>query len=232
MTLVLNDTGFGLAMKKFVTGLMVLTSLAGHALAEGDASAGKDKAAACVACHGQGGSSTVPTFPKLAGQNERYLLKQLQNIQCGFLPEDEQKAQKCLPRSVPTMAGQLDNFNDQDLADIAAYYAGQPASVGQADPVLAAKGEEIYRAGIRTKGIAACSGCHSPTGKGNAPAGYPALSGQHAEYIEAQLKAFRAAADGLPGRDNDGDTKMMRGVAGMMSDSEISAVSSYISGLH
>ena len=99
-------------------------------------------------------------------------------------------------------------MNDADLADIAAYYASQTITGGQAKASNAAKGEEIYRAGIRSKGVAACTACHSPTGKGNAPAGYPALGGQHADYIAAQLKAFRAAADGLPGRTNDGDTKI------------------------
>ena len=219
-------------MKKVLTGVLILTGCAGFAMAGGDAAAGKDKAAACVACHGQGGNSLAPNFPKLAGQNERYLVKQMQDIQCGALSADEQRAQKCDGRSVPTMAGQLDRFNDADLADIAAYYAAQTGSVGQANPELAAKGEEIYRAGIRSRGIAACTACHSPTGAGNAPAGYPALGGQHADYIAAQLKAFRAAADGRPGRSNDGDTKIMRDVAQHMSDSEIEAVSSYISGLH
>lgn len=219
-------------MKKLLMVFCVLAGAAGFATAGGDATSGKDKAAACVACHGQGGNSTVPTFPKLAGQNERYLLKQLQNIQCGFLGEEQQKAEKCLARSVPTMAGQLDNLNDQDLADIAAYFASQAGSTGQANPDLVAKGEEVYRAGIRSKGVAACSACHSPTGAGNGPAGYPALGGQHADYVAAQLKAFRAAADGLPGRSNDGDTKIMRDVARLMSDSEIEAVASYISGLH
>lgn len=219
-------------MKKYLMLICVLASAPGLVFAGGDAGAGKNKAAACVACHGEAGNSAVPTFPKLAGQNARYLVKQMKNIQCGALSEDQQKAEKCTPRSVPTMAGQLDNFNDDDLADIAAYYAGQSGTIGQAKAELAAKGEEIYRAGLRSKGVAACTGCHSPTGAGNGPAGYPALAGQHADYIEAQLKAFRAAADGLPGRSNDGDTKIMRDVARLMSDSEISAVASYISGLH
>lgn len=219
-------------MKKLLLGALIISGCTGFAQAAGNASAGKSKAAACVACHGADGNSAAATFPKLAGQNERYLIKQMQDIQCGALSAKEQKAQKCDGRSVPTMAGQLDNFNDADLADIAAYYASQSSSVAQANPELAAKGEEIYRAGIGAKGVAACTACHSPMGKGNPPAGYPALGGQHAGYIEAQLKAFRAAADGLEGRSNDGDTKIMRDVAARMSDSEISAVSSYISGLH
>ena len=219
-------------MNKLFVGFVLLASAAGFVMAGGDPAAGKTKAAACVACHGEGGNSAAPTFPKLAGQNERYLLKQMGDIKCGFLSEEEQKAQKCAGRSVPAMAGQLDNFSADDLADIAAYFAAQTGSTGQAKPELVAKGEEIYRAGLRSKGIAACSACHSPTGKGNGPAGYPALGGQHADYVATQLKAFRAAADGLPGRANDGDTKIMRDVARLLSDSEIEAVASYISGLH
>ncbi|WP_101758706.1 cytochrome c [Oceanicoccus sp. KOV_DT_Chl] len=218
-------------MKKLLVSFLVLAGFAG-AVNAGDATAGKTKAAACVACHGEGGNSLAPNFPKLAGQNARYLLKQMQDIQCGALSEADQATQKCNGRTVPTMAGQLDSFSKEDLADIAAYYASQTISVGQTSPDQAAKGEEIYRAGVRTKGVAACSACHSPTGKGNELAGYPSLGGQHADYIAAQLKAFRAAADGLAGRSNDGDTKIMRDVAAMMSDSEITAVASYITGLH
>jgi cytochrome c553 len=221
-------------MKKLLVSFLAIAGFAGfvHAGPEGDATAGKSKAAACVACHGEGGNSIASTFPKLAGQNERYLIKQMKDIQCGALSSTDQKTQKCSGRPVPTMAGQLDRFNDADLADIAAYYAAQTGSGGQASADLAAKGEEIYRAGIRSKGVAACTACHSPTGSGNGPAGYPSLGGQHADYVSAQLKAFRAAADGLDGRSNDGETKIMRDVAYRMSDSEIAAVASYISGLH
>ena len=216
----------------FLVVFLVVIGFTSVAQAGGDAAAGKNKAVACVACHGEGGNSIAPTFPKLAGQNARYLVKQMQDIQCGALSADKQKAHKCSARTVPTMAGQLDAFSDDDLADIAAYYSSQSISGGQANADLVAKGEEIYRAGIGAKSVAACSACHSPTGKGNGPAGYPAVGGQHADYIVAQLKAFRAAADGLPGRDNDGDTKIMRDVAYRLSDSEITAVASYISGLH
>jgi cytochrome c553 len=224
---------FGITMKKLLVGLWVSMGLSGMVLAGGDAAAGKNKAAACVACHGQNGNSVVATFPKLAGQNERYLIKQMKDIQCGTLTEAEQKVKKCNARPVPAMAGQLDGSSDQDLADMAAYYAGQAISSSQAKADLVAKGEEIYRAGIRAKGVAACTACHSPRGKGNAPAGFPALGGQHSDYIAIQLKAFRAAADGYAsGRSNDGDTNVMRDVAYHMSDSEIAAVSSYLSGLH
>jgi cytochrome c553 len=185
----------------------------------GDAAAGKTKAAACGACHGADGNSPAPTFPKLAGQGERYLVKQIHDIKSGARP-------------VPAMAGQTDSLSDQDIADIAAYYAGQEGSVNQAKKDLVARGEAIYRGGVREKGVPACAACHSPTGAGNAPAGFPKLGGQHADYVTTQLKAYRAAADGdAAGRANDGDTKPMRGVAARMSDAEIAAVASYISGL-
>ena len=134
-------------------------------------------------------------------------------------------------RSVPTMAGQLDGKSDQDLADIAAFYASQPQSGGQTDPELVTLGEKVYRAGVAERGVAACSACHSPTGKGNAPAGFPALAGQHAEYIASQLKMYRKGYEDDTGRTNDGDAKIMRTTAFGLSDKEIEAVSSYIAGL-
>ena len=105
--------------------------------------------------------------------------------------------------------------------------AAQQASPGAAREELVALGETVYRAGIREKGVAACAGCHSPTGLGNGPAGFPALSGQHADYIAVSLRAFRNDE-----RTNDGDTRIMRDVASRLSDKEIDAVASYASGLH
>ena len=186
--------------------------------AAGDADAGKEKVATCAACHGADGNSAVPTFPKLAGQGEKYLLKQMQDIRDGARP-------------VPTMAGQVDNMSDQDLADIAAFYAAQPRSGGQADPALLELGEKVYRSGVAERNVAACTACHSPTGKGNAPAGFPALAGQHAEYTAAQLRSYRKGYEDETGRTNDGDTKIMRTTAFGLSDREIDAVSSYVAGL-
>ena len=173
----------------------------------------------CSQCHGKDGNSPAPSFPKLAGQGERYLIKQIKDIKSGARP-------------VPMMAGQTDNLSDQDIADIAAYYASKTSTTGQADPALVEKGEAIYRGGIAERGIPACSACHSPTGAGMAAAGFPSLAGQYAEYTAAQLKAFRAAKDGREGRDNDGEAMVMRTIAFKMSDSEIEAVSSFIQGLH
>ncbi|QFU74194.1 cytochrome c4 [Halioglobus maricola] len=184
----------------------------------GDAAAGKEMTAVCAACHGADGNSAAPTFPKLAGLGEKYLLKQLMDIRDGARP-------------VPTMVGQLDGKSDQELANIAAFYASQPRSGGQTDPALLALGEKVYRSGVAERNVAACTACHSPNGQGNAPAGFPALAGQHADYISAQLKAYRMGYEDEAGRTNDGDTMIMRTTAFGLSDKEIEAVSSYISGL-
>ena len=201
-------------MIKRIAMVVAACALAGNVLAAGDAEAGKGKTVACGACHGADGNSLVPSFPKLAGQHAGYLLKQMQDIKSGARP-------------VPTMAGQLDAMSDQDLADIAAYFASQTPTRGATKEVLVELGERVWRAGVREKGIAACAACHSPTGAGNGPAKYPALSGQHADYIAAALRAFRNDE-----RTNDGDTRIMRDVAARLSDKELEAVSSYASGLH
>ena len=183
-----------------------------------DAAAGKSNALVCSACHGADGNSAVPSFPKLAGQGEAYLVKQMKDIRDGARP-------------VPTMAGQLDGKSDEYLADLAAYYASQPKSGGKTDPELVALGAKVFRAGVAERNVAACSACHSPKGKGNAPAGFPSLAGQHAEYTATQLKMYRKGYEDSTGRTNDGDGKIMRTIAFGLSDKEIEAVSSYIAGL-
>ncbi len=210
-------------MKKLMFGI-VLVALSGAALA-GDADAGKSKAAACGACHGSDGNSAAPNFPSLAGQHEKYIIKQLMDTK---VPQAEGG------RPIPEMTGQLNNLSDQDIADIAAFYAAQTPAGGAADPELVKKGESVYRSGVDAKGVASCTGCHGPDGKGIAGAAYPRLAGQHAAYIEKQLKAFRQGkdqplADGS--RVNDGDASIMRDVAEKMSDLEIKAVASFLSGL-
>lgn len=196
---------------------------------KGDAAAGQTKAAACGACHGADGNSMAPTFPRLAGQNAKYTFKQLQDFKAGR-------------RLDPTMQGMAAPLSEQDMADLAAYYAEQKAGTGMAKPDLVKKGEKVYRGGNGNTGLAACSGCHNPAGKGNAPAGFPRLAGQHAAYIKAELQAFRAAgrndtvADPAQKRTNDaakaGEQGPMQMVAAKLSDEEIEAVSSFISGLH
>lgn len=212
---------------KVFTSLIILglSLISGAASAAGDAANGEALSAPCAACHGADGNSPSPMFPKIAGLGEKYLLKQMQDVQSGA-------------RAIPEMAGQLDNKSEQDLADLAAYFASKPTQLAGAKDqelmlnsgakVSALKlGEKIYRAGSHETGVPACSGCHSPSGQGNAPAGYPRLSGQYAEYIEKQLLSFRSGV-----RQNDGEVRTMRSVAKNMSESEIKAVSAYISGLH
>jgi cytochrome c553 len=210
-------------MKTLLASLLLAASVAAPALA-GDAAAGKNLTLTCSACHGADGNSVVPTFPKLAGQNERYLIKQLQDIKSGARP-------------VPTMAGQLDNLSDGNLADIAAWFASQAPSGGQADPAKVELGARIWRGGVSETGIAACSACHGARGAGNGPAGFPALAGQHAEYVADQLRRFRAGAEYTleenPNvRTNDGDVRIMRDNAYRLTDKEIDAVASFIAGLH
>ncbi len=207
-------------MKRVILLATLLWGASPVAFATGDAAAGEALTATCAACHGADGNSAVGAFPKLAGQNQKYLVKQLQDIKSGLRP-------------VPQMAGQTDNMSDEDMQDIAAFYEAQTTTVGQAKADLVELGESIYRAGIADKGVPACTACHSPTGQGNGPAGFPALGGQHAEYLAAQLKAFRTGVDQPEkGRVNDGESRIMRSSAALLSDLEIEAVASYISGLH
>lgn len=210
-------------MMKIASGLAFILSLliAPFAMAAGDAAAGQGKVAVCTACHADDGNSPVPNFPKIAGLGEKYLLKQLQDIKSGVRP-------------VPEMTGMLDPLSDQDLEDIAAFYNTQTRQLSGAKEEKLELGESIYRGGNIHTGVAACIGCHSPSGNGNAPAGYPALGGQFADYVAKQLRAFRTAAhdaEDPSGRSNDGDTQVMRGVAARMTDQEISAVANYIAGL-
>lgn len=202
--------------------LLVAAMAAPAAMAAGDASAGQEKAAACAACHGQDGNSPSGEYPSLAGQGAPYLVKQLQEFKSGT-------------RNNPIMMGMTAGLSEQDMEDIAAYYAKQTPVPGQADPELVEQGERLYRGGDMEKGIPACSGCHGPAGQGVEAAGFPALAGQHVDYLEAQLKAFRVAGredigDNLATRDNDPQA-MMRTIAGKMSDGQIQAVSSFLSGL-
>lgn len=203
-------------MNKLIVSLLLTLGITGVAHAAGDATAGQAKAAVCGACHGPDGNSPAPNFPKLAGQGERYLTKQMQDIKSG-------------KRTVLEMTGLLTNLSDQDLADIAAYFASQKGSVGAADPKLVARGEKLFRGGDLEKGLPACTGCHSPNGAGIAATGFPHLSGQHATYIAKQLTDFRKEE---AGRSNDGDAMIMRTIARKLSDEDIAAVSSYIQGLH
>ena len=211
--------------KSFLSIICLLAAFsANQALAVGDAAAGESKVAVCAGCHGSDGNSMVPSFPKLAGLGEKYMTAQLRMIKSG-------------ERVIVEMTGILDASTDQDLQDMAAYYDSKAMAisgaqditlVGISDPYEALDfGENVYRGGNMKTGVAACTGCHSPSGKGNNPAGYPALGGQYASYIEKQLLAYRRGE-----RASGGNAKIMQGVAANLSDKEIKAVANYISGLN
>ncbi|NJN45185.1 MAG: cytochrome c4 [Candidatus Competibacteraceae bacterium] len=188
-------------------------------MAAGDPVAGKQKSAPCAACHNADGNSTNPEWPKLAGQNVKYSTKQLLNFKAGNDPD------ATIKRVNAIMNGMAAPLSEQDMDDISAYYASQAITPAEADPDLVALGEAIYRGGNLTTGMSACTGCHQPSGTGNPAAGFPSLAGQHAQYIETQLKAFRSME-----RAND-PGQMMRNIAMKMTDAEIKAVASYIQGL-
>ena len=201
-----------------LTFFSVTALFASGAMAGGDPEAGKAQSAACGACHGADGATGLdPTYPNLAGQNEKYLFEQLKMIQ------DK-------TRDIPLMAGQLDGKSDQNLADMAAYYASLPAKMSQAvgDDDAIASAQRIYRAGIARKGVAACAACHNPNGAGNPQAGFPRISGQSAAYTEAQLKAYRERTR----MTDETYGGMMRGVAEGLTDTEIALLADYLQGLH
>ncbi len=180
---------------------------------KGDADAGKVKAAVCAACHGPNGNSVNPDWPKLAGQGVGYIVKQLRDLKEKTTRDD------------PIMAPMAIPLNEQDMLDIATYYASQAQTPGVANADVVVFGENIYRGGNMDSGIAACTGCHAPDGMGNSAAKFPRIAGQHAKYIAKQLRGFRSGV-----RSNDSG-KMMRSITNRMTDAEIEAVSQYIAGL-
>jgi len=194
--------------------LLIILAASLVTIGAGNADSGKDKVATCAACHGQDGNSMVGLWPSLAGQNVNYLVRQLQHIKSG-------------KRSITEMTGLLDNFSTEDLEDIAAFYASQSNTIGQVSADKLELGRKLYYAGSLDKGIPACTACHSPKGKGNAPAGYPLLSGQQPEYIAKALKNYRSGEI-----DNDESSQMMMAIAYKLDDVEIDALSSFIHGLH
>jgi cytochrome c553 len=186
------------------------------AFAKGDAAAGQAKSAVCAACHGVDGNSMVPTWPKLAGQHEQYLTRQVQLIKSG-------------DREVVEMVAIVPGLSDQDIEDISAFFASQVNSGGVADETKVEVGERIYRAGNAESGVPACMACHGPAGEGNPPAGYPALAGQHSVYTAKALTRFRA---GENWGEKDAQSQIMNGSAAELTDEEIEAVASYVQGLH
>lgn len=175
-----------------------------------DPAKGQALSAACLACHLADGNRGTPANPIIAGQHPEYIVKQLMEFKSG-------------KRKNAIMQGMAAPLSPEDMAHIAAFYASKQPKPGFArnkDTVLL--GEQIYRGGIASKQVPACAGCHSPNGAG-IPAQYPRLAGQHAEYTEAQLLAFRSGARG--------NNAQMTTIASKMNDAEIKAVSDYIAGL-
>ena len=199
-----------------VAALAALSALAApQVFAAGDASAGQAKSAICAACHGVDGNSVVPNWPKLAGQHEQYLARQVSLIKAGA-------------RMVPEMVGIVPGLSEQDIDDLSAYFASQQIAAGVADESKVILGERIFRAGNAESGVPACMACHGPAGEGNPLAGYPALAGQHAVYTANMLTRFRAGENW-----GEGDaSQVMNGSAAELTDEEIAAVASYIQGLY
>ena len=205
---------------KLLASLLTAASLAAPALpafAAGDTPAKPDLVkgqasyeAVCAACHGADGNSTIVVNPKLAHQHPEYLLKQLNDF-------------KNDKRADPVMKGFAMMLSEEEMRNISAWLAKQPAKTGFAsNKDLVLLGERIYRGGVPDRKIAACVSCHSPNGAG-IPSQYPRLSAQHADYTTKQLNAFR---DG-----SRGNNQQMTDVAAKLNDREIKAVADYIAGL-
>jgi cytochrome c553 len=193
--------------------LIALTLLAGNVHAAGDAEAGAARSAACGACHGADGNSVNPQWPSIAGQNATYIANTLRAFQDGT-------------RSDVLMTAQAQSLSDQDIENLAAYFAVQKPTGRTADPKLAEAGERLYRGGNKETNLTACIGCHGPTGSGNEPAGYPSLTGQHATYTAKQLGDYQSKT-----RKSDGGTQIMRNVAARLTQNEINSLAAYIQGL-
>ncbi|GAB4255455.1 MAG: c-type cytochrome [Methylomicrobium sp.] len=206
--------------------LLIGTSAIVHA--EGNPKAGKEKATACAGCHGEDGNSAVSTFPKLAQQHGSYLIKTLNAFKNG-------------QRNNPMMSPIAMGLSDQDMADIAAYYASQKISansmpVAQVDEDddessvtqkelddLLVLGSDLYRNGDLVNEVSACIACHGPFGEGNRPAAFPALKSQHADYLIKTLTDFKK------GERSNNPENMMHMIAKKMTEREIKAVSYHIS---
>ena len=203
-------------MKKlFVTGMLFFAALSMvPAATAGNAEAGKAKAAACGGCHGMDGNSMIPAYPKLAGQNEAYIVKQIHDFKANST------------RQNAIMLGMAAGLSDEDAADIGAYYQSQKlAAAAPFDESKLAVGREIYKGGNLQTGVPACQACHGPNGAGTAGIGYPQLGGQYVDYTLAQLKAFKEGA-----RSND-DKMLMRSIVEKMSEEDMVAVANYIASL-
>lgn len=197
-------------------------ALTSGAQAAGSIDAGKEKAATCIACHGVDGNSANPQWPSLAGQGEAYMISTTEAFQ---IPLGEAGEVVEGGRYDPVMTGQAINLSAEDLADLGAYFNAQRMTGKVSDPALVGEGEGLYRGGNIEANVSACIACHGPSGRGNAPAAYPSIAGQHAVYTIKQLQDYRSGA-----RKSD-KSEVMRSITERMTDNEIAAVASYIQGL-
>ncbi|RZL33567.1 MAG: cytochrome c4 [Rubrivivax sp.] len=164
----------------------------------------------CAACHTADGSRGSAANPILQGQHPEYLAKQLTEFKAG-------------KRKNPVMQAMAAPLSEEDIRNVAAFYAGKTAKPGFAkNKETVALGEKIWRGGIADRNVPACAACHGPAGSG-IPAQYPRVGGQHGDYVEAQMLAFRSGARA--------NSAQMAGVAAKMNDKEIKAVSDYVAGL-
>ena len=192
--------------------LVAVIGWSAPALAAGSKEAGQAKSATCMACHGPDGNSPNPEWPNLAGQHASYIEQQLRLFRAG-------------ERQNVLMSPMAMILSDEDIADLAAYFSSQTARGGEAEPSKVALGQRVYRGGNLDNGQMACAACHGPTGRGNPLAKYPSLQGQHAVYVAAQLRAYRA------GERSTDVNQVMRNVAARLTDEEIDAVASFVQGL-
>ncbi len=179
----------------------------------GDPDAGKEKAQSCAACHGADGNSSNADWPKIAGQQADYIVTQLQAFKSGA-------------RENAQMSPMAADLSEQDMHDLAAYFSSQEMTLEAASEDAIGQAETLYRAGKADAGMPACIACHGPKGNGVPGAGYPRISGQHAAYTAAALKAYRAGERG------GGQAEIMTSVAEHLSDEEIKALAEYVSGLY
>ena len=205
-------------MKKLALILSLLASCS--VWAQGNIEAGKAKSQTCVACHGADGNSQLAMYPKLAGQHAKYIEKQLRDLKLGMTSNGKQG------RMDPVMSGMAMPLSEQDMKDLGAYYASLPISHNTTPENVVEAGKVLYTAGDAERGLTACIACHGPRGNGTELSGFPKISGQHADYIKAQLEKFR---DGSRGNDMNA---MMRDIAKKLTDEDIDTLSKYVGGLH
>ncbi|EMQ2875470.1 cytochrome c [Vibrio navarrensis] len=205
-------------MKKLALILSLLASCS--VWAQGNIEAGKAKSQTCVACHGADGNSLLTMYPKLAGQHAKYIEKQLKDLKLGMESAGKQG------RYDPVMSAMAMPLTEQDMADLAAYYSSLPISPNTTPENVVDAGKVLYTAGDASRGLTACVACHGPRGNGTELSGFPKISGQHADYIKAQLQKFRESSRG-----NDMNA-MMRDIAKKLTDDDINTLSQYVGGLH